>query len=95
MIHFTRLRLAILVTLAVAAFFIYPRVADFIAMDKCLDSGGVYAYGHCGSGEEGVYIGKDPKDLLVARSAAAMVLVIITVVAFEIRDRIRHDARAT
>ena len=95
MIHFTRLRLAILVALAVATFFIYPRVADFIAMNKCLDSGGVYAYGNCGSGEEGVYVGKDPKDLLVARSAAAIVLVIFGAVAFAIRDRIRHGARAT
>jgi hypothetical protein len=75
--RFTVFRSAVLAALALAAFFAYPRVADYIAMDKCLDGRGIYAYGICRSSAEGVFDPPDPKPVLLGSSVSALAVLIL------------------
>ena len=93
--RFTVARTLILLALGLAAFLAYPRIAGQVAMDKCLDSGGTWAYGVCRSSYEGVYVEPDPKPVLLGSTAAAAGAVLLGVAVFAVRDRRRQASRAT
>jgi hypothetical protein len=85
----------ILCALGLAAFLIYPRVNDFIAMDKCLDSGGTYAYGVCGPSTEGVSDIPNSTPVLIGSTVAASAVMLLGAAVFVVRDRSARDTRAT
>ena len=88
-------RTLILLALGLAGFLIYPRIADQVAMDKCLDSGGTWAYGVCRSSFEGVSDAPDPKPVLLGSIAAAAAAILLGAAVFVVRDRRHQASRAT